>query len=168
MKENVITGYKFLTDDMKSENGDEQWELDVWKKWNGKVELCSSGFHACRTPLQSLKYIYGNRWFIVEACGNFVEEKDDKFVCNNMRIVHELPIKEIMLRFVIACNKNSLFRFEQQFPNDDIPRKVVEIAEDVLLGKITEKDAESAAWSEARSAEEKWQNNALERIIREY
>ncbi len=171
----TIIGYKFLTDEMKSKNGDEKWEFDAWKTWDEKLELCVSGFHACRTPLQSLQYIYGNRWFVVEIDGELIEEKNDKFVCSHMRIIHELPLKEIMLRFVIACAKNSLFRFEQEFPNDDRPRKAIEIAEEILLGKITEQEAESVAWSVARSAAEsakraeiKWQNKVLERIVREY
>ena len=49
----MIMGYKWLTDELKSAHGNKSWEMDIWKEWNGNLELCNSGFHACKTPLQS-------------------------------------------------------------------------------------------------------------------
>jgi hypothetical protein len=169
-KQKTIRGYKFITDEMKSSNGDCTWKLNEWKTHNGKIELCSSGFHACRTALQSLSYVYGNRWFIVEASGDINEKEGDKFVSSEMRLIKELPVKEIVVKFSCVCARRSLKNFKKQFPNDKRPEEAIQAAEDYMFKKITLEElnvkmsaawsaegaarsaARSAAWSAARSA----------------
>ena len=81
----TIKAFKFITSDMKSKNGDHVWEIGKWYKYEGKLELCNKGFHACLTPQQSLDYIYGDKWFIIEARGNIIyvekyrDETDEEF-----------------------------------------------------------------------------------------
>lgn len=86
----TIKGFKFIKEDMKSANGDHTWKLGVWYKYQGELELCKSGFHACLIPQQSFTYMYGERWFEVEARGKIIYEKDDKFVAEEMRLVREI------------------------------------------------------------------------------
>ena len=61
-----MKGYKFIHKDMKSENGNLKWEIGKWYQ-EEDIEICERGLHACQEPLESLEYIYGERWFIVEA-----------------------------------------------------------------------------------------------------
>ena len=90
----TIKGFKFIKENMKSKNGNHTWELGVWYKYEGEIELCNKGFHACLTPQQSLNYIYGDKWFQVEARGKIIysdkDDSDPKFVASEMRLVKEI------------------------------------------------------------------------------
>lgn len=152
---NIITGYKWIRDDYRSSQGSEApWEFGVWKDVRGDLELCQNGYHACRNPLHSLNYIYGNSRFVL------VEAEDilygaDKFVARRMKLVKEIrPANEIMVRFAIACAKNVLYLFEQQFPADDRPRIAVYAAEtaEVTAADYAARAAVYAADYAARTA----------------
>ena len=164
----TVKGYKFLTETLRSSNGDSgEWKLGEWKKHLGELEMCKSGFHGSPTPLTSLQYVYGPRWFRVEAKGRILHDSD-KFTASEMRIVKELPTKRIAVRFAIACARRALGRFEEKSPEDDRPRKAIEAAEAYLQNPSPE--TASAAWSAAsaaRSAEEKWQSKTLQKIVDE-
>ena len=75
----TTTGYKFIKKDMKSEKGNHKWKVGKWYK-EEEIKLCGKGFHACKEPLESLDYVYGDKWFIVEARGKIIEREGDKFV----------------------------------------------------------------------------------------
>ena len=190
-----MRGYRFVTDDLKSKNGEVQWEIGKWQKHDGELKLCKSGFHASKEPLYSLNYVFGSRWFICEARGKILED-DDKFCAEEMRLLREIPdLKRLMVRFAVDCAKRCLPRFEKVFPEDERPREAIEAAE-VWFKNPTEENrraaesaAESAAWSAAglaaesaaRSAawsagaaagsaglaERKWQRKHLNKLIKE-
>jgi hypothetical protein len=156
----IIKGYKFITDEMKSKNGNFKWELGIWQEERSKdIKLCEYGLHACKTPYQSLKYIYGNRWFQVEARGKIIydnKNSEPKFVASEMRLVKELPTKKIVVEFACWCARQCLKNYQKEFPNDKRPEEAIKAAEDYMDGKIDLKelnDKKSAAWS-ARSAAE--------------
>src|SRR3990172_79982 len=110
MKNKIIKGYKFIKDNMKSENGNITWKLGEWKI-REKIKLCDYGFHACRTPKQSLGYVYGNRWFIVEARGKIEEKENDKFVASEMRIIKEIDCLQVLKRWALWNAKQCLKYF---------------------------------------------------------
>lgn len=100
----TIIGYKFIREDRTSKNGDSgKWVKGRWKKHEGELELCASGFHACLTPKQATKYIYGGLLCVVEAKGKILHEKNDKFVAEQMRVVEVFDAKPIMVEWAIAC-----------------------------------------------------------------
>ena len=175
-KMTTITGYKFIQKNMKSKNGNHKWKLGKWYKYSKKLKVCEEGFHACLKPLQSLDYVYGDKWFIVEARGKIIQA-NDKFVSSEMRLVKELNINKIVKPFAIWCAKQCLKNFEKNYPNDKRPAEAIKAAEDYLDKKITVEElkikinaaesaesaaksaAESAAWSAwsaAKSAESAW------------
>ena len=172
--EATMRGYKFVTAEMTSKNDSScVWKLGEWKKWDGPLKLCESGFHDSPTPSESLNYVYGDRWFITETRGRHLNQ-DDKSTHSEMRLVKELPVKAICVRFAIACARRSLSNYEKKYPNDGRPRKAIEAAE-AYLKDPSEKNrdaawsaesAASAAWS-ARSAELEWQEKTLLSIIEE-
>ena len=186
----IQRGYKFLTSDMRSMHGNAQWIIGKWCQHDGKLEICRSGFHASEDPYDSLQYVYGPRWFSIEAKGKILRDKD-KFVAREMRIVKELPTKRIAVKFAVACARHTLSKFETKYPEDDRPRKALEAAETWIQKPTKENEvaaeyaaeyaawsaesaAEYAAWSArsaARSAAEsneiEWQRKQLHEIIKE-
>ena len=137
---------------MNSENGNHTWKLGEWYH-EDEIELCSKGFHACKKPHEVLKFIYGNRLFIVEARGKTIYSRkgDKKFVSTDMRLVKELPLKEISVKFACACARDCLKNYEKEYPNDKRISKAIQAAEDYISGKIS-LDELNAARSAARSA----------------
>src|SRR3990167_180615 len=159
MKMKKITGYKFIQKNMHSKKGSHLWEIGKWHKHKGKIELCNRGFHACRTARQSLEYIYGDRWFLVEARGK-IKEEENKFVASEMCLIRELPLKKIMVKWAVFCAKQCLEIFEKKYPEDKRPREAIEAAEKYSDGKITldelneKAGAARAASDAARAARE--------------
>ncbi len=167
----VVLGYKFVSDGLRSKEGSQEWVLKKWYKHAGELELCKSGYHACLSPLDSLKYNYGNRWFIVEARGRIVEG-DDKFVAREMRLTKEIPTKRVAVRFAVACARECLKNYEKAYPEDKRVLNAILAAEAWLLNpcdktvaaarsaaesarsaaQSAESATVSAAWSAARSA----------------
>ena len=150
----TIEGYKFIQKDMKSQNGNHKWKLGKWYK-EDKIKLCELGFHACIKPLESLAYIYGDKWFLVEARGKIIKEKGDKFVASEMRLVREIPLDKVVKRFALWCSKQYLKNYEKEYPQDFRVSDCIKATEDYLDNKISLDElsiARSAAGSAARSA----------------
>jgi hypothetical protein len=160
-----MKGYKFMQKDMKSRNGDYKWEIGKWYK-EENIKLCEKGFHACKEPIETLDYLYGDKFFIVEGRGEIIEEKGKKFVASEMRLVKELDTSYIFKRFAIKCAKQCLSNYEKEYPTDKRVFEAIEGAELYLDEKIdleelnkrisaarsAARSAESAAWSAAWSA----------------
>ncbi len=132
--QNTIKCYRFVRDDLTSENGELSWKIGEWNKVNGKIVCCSNGLHAAMKPRDSIRNVYGQRWFISEARGVIVKQ-DNKFAASEMRIVKEIP-KIILQRFAIWCAKDSLKYYEKKYPKDTRASDCIQAAEDYLDGKI--------------------------------
>jgi len=148
-----ITCYRFVTEDLRSENGDEQWSIGEWKKVDGELELCRVGLHACRTPYQSINYVYGTRWFKAEARGNILEYFD-KFCASEMRLIKEIPIT-VIHQWMVDCAYRVLPIYEQQHPEDNRPRKALE-AKQAWIDNPCEETARAAkaAWDAVKTADD--------------
>ena len=160
MVKNIIQtkiGYKWLTSNMRSMRGNLTWKLGEWKKYSGKLKICKRGLHASPTPLDSLEYIYGNRWFIVEYSGNVIKE-DDKFVASKMRIVKELDSKRILIPFACLCARRCLKNYEKEYPKDFRPRKAIEAAEECIRNPTAKNKgiATRASWKAQIAADEEF------------
>ena len=72
-----------------------QYEVGQTYEHNGRIKLCESGFHFCKTMAQVFGYYGGTdkRYAEVEALGE-VREGDDKCVTNKIRIIREIPQDE--------------------------------------------------------------------------
>jgi hypothetical protein len=121
-------------DDLTSENGELSWKIGEWNKVNNKIVCCSNGLHAALTPRDSIRNVYGKRWFISEARGETVKQ-DNKFAASEMRIVEEIPMI-VLQRFAIWCAKDSLKYYEKKYPKDTRANDCIQAAEDYLDGKI--------------------------------
>ena len=190
----TIKGYKFIKSDMKSKNGNHTWELGKWYKHEGEIKMYEYGFHACKKPHEAMTFIYGDRFFMVEARGKIISSKegDARFVSSKMRLVKELPLKEISVKYACASARMCLKNFQKQFPDDKRPEEAIQAAEDYMNKKIDFKElkeklsaaesaesaVESAEWSaksaarstawSARSAAESALNKTFDKIVGEY
>ena len=172
-----MKGYRFVTDDLKSQHGNTQWQIGKWQKCKGKLSLCHNGFHASQKPIDSLNYIFGTRWFECEAQGEILKDTD-KVCASEMRIVKEIPNKVIQ-QFAIDCAWRVLHIFEERYPGDKRPRQAIEAARAYLkfptqenlatlaaTGTAAGTAARAAAWGAAGDAERKWQNRHLLNLIK--
>ncbi len=132
--QNTIKCYRFVRDDLSSENGELSWKIGEWNRVSGKIVCCSNGLHAALTPRDSLRNVYGQRWFISEAREEIVKQ-DNKFAASEMRIVEEIP-KTVLQRFAIWCAYGSLKYYEKKYPKDTRAINCIQAAKDYLDGKI--------------------------------
>jgi hypothetical protein len=155
-KQKVVLGYKFVTADLRSKNGDCTWVVGEWKHDSASLELCTSGLHACVSPLDSLEYVYGDRWFLVAAKGTVLHGAD-KFCASDMKLVRELPVKTVLVAFAVECAKHCYANWKAFAPDDGRVWAAIVAAENYMKNpteenRSAESAARSAAWSAARSA----------------
>ena len=83
-----------------------QYEVGKTYTADGKIGLCSNGFHAIRedvNPLTVFRFykpsISGklSRYCIVE-CGGDIERDDEKICCSQIKIIKEISIDELFLK----------------------------------------------------------------------
>jgi len=125
---------RFVKDDLTSENGEMSWKIGEWNKVSGKIVCCTNGLHAALTPRDSIRNVYGQRWFISEARGKIVKQ-DSKFAASEMRIVKEIP-NIVLQRFAIWCAKDCLKYYEKKYPKDKRVSDCIQTTEDYLDGKL--------------------------------
>ena len=69
-------------------------------KYDGEIELCASGFHACHELHQTWQFYpnNGNTIFCEVECGGEIiesEEGDGKFVCSEITILREVDMSGV-------------------------------------------------------------------------
>ena len=130
----TIKCYRFVSDDLTSTNGKMSWTIGEWNKVSDKIVCCSNGLHAALTPRDSLRNVYGQRWFVSEAKGEIVKQ-DNKFAASEMRIIQEIP-KIVLQRFVIWCANDCLKYYERKYPEDKRVSVCIQASEDYVAGQI--------------------------------
>lgn len=74
-----------------------QYRVGEEYKMSEPVELCSSGYHFCRSMRDVFSYCSGadKRYAEIEAVGDVIED-DDKCVTDHIRIIREIPRQEYL------------------------------------------------------------------------
>ena len=90
---------------VKNDNGtlscrDFIYEVGKTYKYDGEIELCERGFHACHELHQTWRFYPnngGNVFYEVECGGNIIEgdEGDGKFVCSEITILREVDMSGV-------------------------------------------------------------------------
>jgi len=186
-----MTYYKILSTDGTSPYQSFQWDLPKNGKpgkWmprvKGKLAECLRGYHVLKAG-QLSTWIVADALFEVEVKGKVVDFRN-KCACHQARLTRHVETwNEMNLRlFAADCAEHVLPLFERRYPNDDRPRKAIEVARKFARGEVTgtERDAAWAAawaaagdaawdaardavwavaWAAAGAAERKWQSERL-------
>ena len=180
------TLWKVFKKDLQSNNGDIKWKVGEWQKYEGKLEMCSSGFHASEMILDAMGYTNAEEIALVEVKGNHLKQSN-KQCWEYMRIKKVYKwTKEDSVSLAIFASELCIKNFEKEYPKDKRPREAIEAAK-TWLKDPTEKNrsaaesaagsawsaagsagsaAESAAWSAAESAESAVKNKC-EKFIKQ-
>lgn len=93
MTDKIITSYKAFDKNWKCR--DFQFEIGKLYEHDGDVEVCKSGFHACKYPLDVFKYYAASssKFAVVQQSGQISEQANDsKVASKKITIVSELDI----------------------------------------------------------------------------
>ncbi len=104
---NKITAYKMCEKDRTCRGF--QYEVGQTYTHNGKVEVCRSGFHACKNPMDCCEYrdIAESRFAVVEQSGDIDrKEEDTKAAARTITIKKELSLHEFIQHCVDWAMKN--------------------------------------------------------------
>jgi len=108
----VVAGFKGFDKDLKCKGF--QYEVGKTYTHDGAVKLCSTGFHFCENPWDTLSYYpieSGNRYAQTEAQGVTDErEKDSKRVSSVLAIKAELTLKSLIdcaVKFTLNLAKST-------------------------------------------------------------
>jgi len=119
-------------------NGDVTWRIGEWNRTTGPVRCCANGLHVSPTPRDSLRDVYGRRWFLAEARGE-ISRQTHKFAASEMRLVEEIPAG-VLRRFAVRCAQDALDHLERRHPVDARARQCLRAAEGFLDGTLHEAD----------------------------
>ena len=97
-----MKAYHFLADSGKLRDGRASPPDGVWLVHEGDIEMCQSGLHASRRPLDALHYAPGSLLCRVEDRKDITEEKD-KLVCRERRIIWRQDATDMLRAFARQC-----------------------------------------------------------------
>jgi hypothetical protein len=111
VKKEIVKGYKGFDKDLKC-NGF-QYEIGKTFKHEGKIELCSRGFHFCENPLDVWNYYPPNNSIMAEVeSGNNIEKQKDR---DSKCVTDEITIKaKIDIKSFIILDVKGLFEFAKK------------------------------------------------------
>ena len=129
-------------------DGHGRWTLGRWRSVRGPLVACQRGLHLC-TADQLVDWLGPVIWK-AEASGE-VLYAGDKMVTRRARIVCRVETwnERTARLFAADCAERVLPLFEAQYPTDDRPRKVIEVARRFANGEATEKELAAAEAAEA-------------------
>ena len=100
-KENAIVAYKAFNSNFSCRG----FQYEVGKKYHitGDLKICKNGFHACKDLINTFNYysMENSRFAIVKLWGDVLYE-DNKMCASDIEIVEELPLKDIVKRYVLS------------------------------------------------------------------
>jgi hypothetical protein len=119
----------------------------------GELEPCVNGYHV--VTLEQLPDWLGERIFEVEV-GKEILPDDDKSVVRTCRLTRECTgwNERTARLFACDCAEHVLSLYEAKYPDDDRPRKAIEVARRYAEGTATREAlaaARAAAWAAAGS-----------------
>jgi hypothetical protein len=154
-RENLMTYYKFLTDEHKGQYSEFDFTAYLPKKgkpgkWLPKVdklEKCSSGYHSCK-PEQILRWLNAEMYAVEYKTPP--EEDDDKVWGTQIRFIRKVDtFNDRTLRlFAVWCAREAL-----KLTGNPDPRSVnaCDVAERFANGEATQEEL-AAAWDAAGAA----------------
>ena len=135
------------------ENHGHKWAMKKWFKVDGKLDLCSRGFHASEKTLDAFGYIAPGWVCRVKVRGESVIG-DDKSCWSEMMILERTKwTKKMSVELAIYAAELVLPIFEKEYPNDNRPANAIAAAKAYLKKpSAATRAAASAAASDASAA----------------
>lgn len=96
----AIDAYHFTSDTLR--NGTPIPPIDKWLEHEGPIEMCSSGLHASKHPLDALAYAPGNILHHVQLEGE-IREEDDKVAGRRRKILKSIDATALLREFGRWC-----------------------------------------------------------------
>ncbi len=151
----TYTGWHFLADPTRLAN-DGGPLLPVVELPKGiHPELCSTGFHASRRPLDALSFAPGPWLCRVRLEGEVVRDDDKAVGSRRVLLAGPVDVSRELRLFACDCAERVLPIFERERPGDARPRAAIETARRFVNGEATDKEmaaARDAARAAARAA----------------
>ena len=137
--------YKFYQAGLTNDHGNIKWKIGEWYK-EDTAKLCSSGFHASKTPIQALGYVKGEILAEVSVRGKS-DISDDKECWTEMKINKAWHWKkEDSVELAIFAAEQVIDIYEKKYSNDDRPRNAIEAAKKYLAAvQVGDNDAAAHA-----------------------
>jgi hypothetical protein len=132
----MITLYKGTNKNMKCRR--KQYELDKTYTYKRKVEICETGFHACRNLEDVfIYYSFGDkaRYFVVST-PMIIDESSGKVVCKEITFIRELSVQEIQEVVLKLNNSGYTYDFARHMKGADIgllQEKIIELGDYVFM-----------------------------------
>jgi hypothetical protein len=135
---------------LPTRNADGTWTPGEWMpEIEGELKPCRNGYHV--VTLEQLPNWIGERIFEVEV-GKEILPDDDKSVVRTCRLTRECTgwDERTARLFACDCAEHVLSLYEAKYPDDDRPRKAIEVARRYAEGTATREElaaARAAAWA---------------------
>ena len=147
----TYSGWHFLSDPTQLSN-DGGPLLPVVELPKGiHPELCSTGFHASRRPLDALSFAPGPWLCRVRLEGEVVRDDDKAVGSRRVLLAGPVDVSRELRLFACDCAERVLPLFERERPDDARPRMAIEIARRYANGKAVSEET-AAAGDAARAA----------------
>jgi hypothetical protein len=179
----LITGYHFLREDMRSGQGSthrKPWVVGQTRKMRGAIIPCRNGYHASPTAFDALQYSPGPVLCLVELSGDVTPHGNpvDKYAGRSRKPLKAVDISRELRLFACECAERVLPSYEAAYPSDLRPRVAIETVRRFADGSATAQEltaawdaawaaARDAAWAAARDAESAWQRERFNAICQE-
>jgi hypothetical protein len=122
------TLWKSMQSGLRSGVGDMTWTVGTWKKHEGKLDMCHSGFHASVWAIDAMRYVGCEVLALVEVRGKHLAQ-DDKQCWSEMRVVRAYEwTKPDSVAMAIYAAELVIGEYEKQYPDDKRPRQAIEAA----------------------------------------
>jgi hypothetical protein len=128
------------------------WVKGAWRKHDGPLRMCHSGFHASENVIDEMGYVNAEVIAEVEVRGEHLKQ-DDKQVWEEMRIVKAYEwTKEDSVSLAIYAAELVIGIYEKKYPDDKRPRRAIEAAKAWLKDPTEENRRAASASSSAAAA----------------
>ena len=133
----MILAYHFLKADMHAGEGRERaWKVGESRTIKNiqRIAICKYGYHASPTLWNALPYAPGPMACLVEVDESLASD-DTKSVHASRKLIAAVNIERELRLFAADCAEHVLYIFECEYPNDDRPRRAIQVRETLLTGK---------------------------------
>ena len=158
-----MKAYHFLKDNMCGGYGKEPpWKVGETRSVEGKLEMCSWGYHASPSWLAALNYAQGGMACIVELSGDILKD-ENKSVAQTRKLIEARDSSKTLREFACQCAERALKRAKI---TDERSWEAVKVARLYSKGKATLRELD-AAGDAAWDAEVAWQKRTLNKLMRQ-